>query len=353
MNKASSGRIPSLDGLRAISIAFVLFGHLIGTGGFPIASSIGIDLAHLGVTVFFVISGFLITSLLMAEREKDGSVSLKRFYLRRVLRIFPAFYAFVAALLVARAVGWIDLSATDLTVAATYTANYYPYRSWNVGHLWSLSIEEQFYLLWPFVFVALRPKPAFIACMAAFFAAPIVRAAMHVAFPDPSPLRDLEIFPAMADSIAIGCAMALARPKLQTMGWYMRLTGNGWAMLALVPVILVVSRFADIYTAADLVGAPVMLAAIAILIESLTRHPETWCGRVLNLRPMIFVGVLSYSLYLWQQPFLNRHVTSLVTSFPVNLGLAVGCALLSYFLIERPLLGVRRKLERVPTGITA
>jgi len=353
MNKAGSGRIPSLDGLRAISIALVLFGHLIGTAGFPQVPSIRVDFGHLGVTVFFVISGFLITSLLMAEREKDGTVSLKRFYLRRVLRIFPAFYAFVAALVVANAVGWIDLSATDLAVAATYTANYYPYRSWDVGHLWSLSVEEQFYLLWPLVFVRCRPKVAFFVCAAAFFAAPVVRAAMHIVFKEPSPFRDLEIFPAMADSIAIGCAMALARPALLNRGWYLRFTDNGWAMFALVPLVLVLSRFVGAYTVADLVGSPVMLAAIAILIESATRHPETWGGRVLNWRPIVFVGVLSYSLYLWQQPFLNRHMVSFATTFPVNLALAVACACLSYLLIERPLLGFRRRLERVPTGITA
>ena len=270
-----------------------------------------------------------------------------------MLRIFPAFYAFVAALVIANLLGWIHLSGTDIAVAATYTANYYPFRSWDIGHLWSLSVEEQFYLLWPLVFVRLRPRPAFLVCVAVFFLAPVVRAGMHVAFKEPSPLRDLEIFPAMADSIAIGCVIALARPALLTRRWYLAFTGNGWAMLMLAPLIVALSVVVGRYTAADLVGSPIMLAAIAVGIESSTRHAETWGGRALNSRPLanLFIGVLSFSLYLWQQPFLDRHDASLLTAFPINLVLAVACAILSYGLIERPMLGLRRRLERIPTGI--
>src|SRR6185437_3882217 len=93
----SGHRIPSLDGFRAISILMVLYGHLVGTRNFPTAAvrtfdrALG-DLGHLGVLVFFVISGFLITTLLVREREKTGTISLQQFYLRRALRIFPAFY---------------------------------------------------------------------------------------------------------------------------------------------------------------------------------------------------------------------------------------------------------------------
>src|SRR6056297_3233990 len=121
MGKSGSGRIASLDGFRAISILMVLFGHLSSTRSFPVSletyKNTAGDLAHLGVLVFFVISGFLITSLLMSEREKTGTISLKKFYLRRVLRIFPAFYALILALIVANLMGWISLSGHDLTYA--------------------------------------------------------------------------------------------------------------------------------------------------------------------------------------------------------------------------------------------
>ncbi|NUO71390.1 MAG: acyltransferase, partial [Frateuria sp.] len=110
-------RMPSLDGLRAVSILMVCYGHLCGTRRFPVSIAqygrwCG-DVAHLGVLVFFVISGFLITLLLMGERETTGGISLKRFYLRRMVRIFPAFYAFILVMAVATASGAVQLTGRD------------------------------------------------------------------------------------------------------------------------------------------------------------------------------------------------------------------------------------------------
>ena len=113
------------------------------------------DFGYLGVKVFFVISGYLITRLLIAEHARTGRISLRGFYVRRVWRIFPAFYAFVGAMLAAWAIGWIALAPGDVVAALTYTMNYHYERSWGLGHIWSLSIEEQFYLVWPFLFLAL------------------------------------------------------------------------------------------------------------------------------------------------------------------------------------------------------
>ena len=136
-----SGHLPSLDGLRAISIALVLLGHLSGTRNFG-KLNLGIgDYAHLGVVVFFVISGFLITRLLLLEYEKRGSVSLKLFYARRALRLFPAAYAFIACVCLLWAAGVVHLRSTDIWHTVTYTVNYLPDSSWQIGHLWSLSNE--------------------------------------------------------------------------------------------------------------------------------------------------------------------------------------------------------------------
>ncbi len=341
----ASGRIPSLDGLRAGSIVLVLLGHLHGSEGFyraGLLDSLG-DLASLGVTIFFIISGFLITSLLMSERERTGDVSLKAFYLRRVLRIFPAFYTFILVIALADLAGWVHLSATDFAAALTYVVNYYPERPWNIGHLWSLSVEEQFYLLWPFVFIRLGERRAIIAAFVAFAVAPLTRAGMHLAFHS-GPYRDLEIFPAVADGIAIGCAIALLRPWLLTQPAYLRFTASRWLML-LLPLIVIVNRQRG-YTVVDLLAWPWMLLLMAVLVEASTRRTATWSGRLLNLRPVIFIGTLSYSLYLWQQPFLNRYLDAPATTFPLNLLLAFAAALASYFVIERPFLRLRRHAVR-------
>jgi peptidoglycan/LPS O-acetylase OafA/YrhL len=347
-----SARIPSLDGFRAVSILMVLYGHLGGTRNYPTATVAIVgrwlgDLGHLGVLVFFVISGFLITSLLMSEREKIGTISLKRFYLRRVLRIFPAFYALILALLVATLLGWIDLTGPDFAFAMTYTVNYYPHHPWQIGHLWSLSIEEQFYLLWPLTLLALRERRALVIAIAAIFVGPVVRAAIrtYMFHVDPhTALADMSIFPAMFDYLATGCALALLRPWLLTQDWYLRLTASPWLWLV-APLILMINRL-DGYTAVMFFGSPVMNVCIALLIESCTRHDRTLAGRFLNWKPVAFLGVLSYSLYLWQQPFLDRYSSAWVGEFPQNLAFAFLAALLSYYVVERSFLGWRRRLER-------
>jgi peptidoglycan/LPS O-acetylase OafA/YrhL len=352
MKGLSGQRIPSLDGFRAISILMVLYGHLGGTRNYPTATvgTLGQwlgDLGHLGVLVFFVISGFLITTLLMGERQKTGTISLKQFYWRRVLRIFPAFYALLLALALATLLGWMHLTGRDFAFAMTYMVNYYPSHPWQIGHLWSLSIEEQFYLLWPLALLVLRERRALILAIAAIFAAPLLRAAIreytfHI---NPhTPLADMSIFPAMFDYIATGCALALLRSWLLTQNWYLRLTASRWLLLA-VPLVFLINRL-DGYTLAMLFGSPILNVCVALLIESCTRHDRTLAGRFLNWKPVAALGVLSYSLYLWQQPFLNRHSDAWVNAFPQNLVFAFVAALLSYFVVERAFLGLRNRFRR-------
>src|SRR5215468_6055979 len=105
-----TNRIPSLDGLRCIAVSMVMFSHLLGTQGFlhPPGNTFLYEFGNLGVKVFFVISGFLITNLLLHELDKSSSIHLGKFYFRRTFRIFPACYVMVAALILFRAMGWID-----------------------------------------------------------------------------------------------------------------------------------------------------------------------------------------------------------------------------------------------------
>src|SRR5262249_451846 len=127
-------RIASLDGLRALSISLVLLGHLAGTQGFPIhAPHLLARYADAAVRVFFVISGFLITTLLIREREKTGTISLKKFYWRRAVRIFPAayFYMIVVSIAFHATLAW-----KDIAVAFTYMTSYSLLRPWVLGHLW-------------------------------------------------------------------------------------------------------------------------------------------------------------------------------------------------------------------------
>ena len=338
-----ASRLSSLDGLRAISIALVIFEHLRRTRGYTLGDLNAYfgDYGRLGVTVFFVISGFLITTLLLRERERRGAISLKGFYLRRAVRIFPAFLAFMAFIVVANAMGWIQLNRYDLVSAFTYTVNYHPGRSWYIGHLWSLSVEEQFYLLWPLALVVLSRTGALVAAAVVFCAAPFVRIWMERMSSLPEAYRDLEVFPAVADAIAIGCILAMLRPWLLRQRWYLAAT-RPLPMLFVLPLIALVNRFLG-YGIVDLLGEPVALLAIGVVVEASTR----WTGLAaafLNSRPMVLLGTLSYSLYLWQQVFLDRDAGHAWVGFPLNVLLAIAVACASYYLLERPLLDLRRRL---------
>jgi peptidoglycan/LPS O-acetylase OafA/YrhL len=341
--RGSDARLPSLDGLRAISIIFVLVGHLSGTRRFGnLDLGVG-DYAHLGVVVFFVISGFLITSLLLSEFAEKGHVSMKLFYARRSLRIFPAAYFYLACMALLYVLGIVHLGAGDIWHAATYTVNYMPHPSWQIGHLWSLSVEEQFYLLWPLTFVVLGPRRAlWVAAAVVLLLGPASRSAAWL-FLRGTPYRDLPMFPMVADSLATGCLLAGTKSWLERQGWYLQLFRLPFSASLLV-LIFLLNRYTG-YTIVSVIGTSFINICLAILIHRSVYSSRDWMGQVLNWRPIAFVGILSYSLYLWQQPFLNRHSTAWVNSFPQNLAFAVIASLGSYFLLEKPLLKLRHRLR--------
>jgi peptidoglycan/LPS O-acetylase OafA/YrhL len=335
-------RMPSLDGLRAVSILMVLLGHLSGTRNFPtIDLGIG-NYAHLGVTIFFVISGFLITSLLISEQTATGGISLRLFYLRRTLRIFPASYAYLIVLAALCALGFVAVPRVSMICAFTYTINYLPGHAWQVGHLWSLSVEEQFYLLWPFAFSALGRRKGIGAAVAVMAFAIVARAGSRM-FLIGTAYRDLPMFPMVADSLASGCILALTRSWLEKQRWYLNLFRPVLA-LTTVAVVLSLNRFAG-YTVVGILGTSIINIGIALLVHRCVFKPTDYFGTFLNWRPVAFIGTLSYSLYVWQQLFLNRSSSSWINAFPENVVLAAGAALASYYMIEKPMVGLRHRLR--------
>jgi peptidoglycan/LPS O-acetylase OafA/YrhL len=152
-------------------------------------------------------------------------------------------------------------------------------------------------------------------------------------------------FETIADSIAVGCVLAGARAWLHRQPLYHRVLASRWLLLA--PVVVVLSGALSQHPRIDFVaGFTLRNVLIALCIDRWVTYPADRVGRVLNSRPLVFVGLISYSIYLWQQVFLNRHVTALPTSFPLNLVLAIGAAVLSYYLVERPALRLRQRIER-------
>jgi peptidoglycan/LPS O-acetylase OafA/YrhL len=313
-------RIPSLDGLRAISISLVIAGHWVSKHHQWTFLSV---YANVGVRIFFVISGYLITTLLLREQQKTGRISLPDFFVRRAFRILPAAFAFIipALLLHWGELRWYDVAATTL-----YLVNFDSARPWFIGHLWSLSVEEQFYFLWPGILHKwFRHRARILIAVMAI--APIYSAACYF-FKVPG--GGYGTFPAVADNLAVGCLLAVFASRAPKIG-------RGMACVMLIAVVMIPQFPADTPWRTLLmlfVLWPVMHLSIAGIVLHVVRSPY----RVLNLAPVVFLGKISYSLYLWQQLFFFRP-EPLPAYFA--LPLALGFACVSYFLVERPMLRLR------------
>jgi peptidoglycan/LPS O-acetylase OafA/YrhL len=317
-------RIPSLDGLRAISISLVVVGHWTELRYHSsTAADVAGAFANLGVRIFFIISGYLITTLLLKEYGKTSTIGLREFYVRRAYRILPAAIVFMVPVFV---IFWHELRWYHMAAAALYLANFDFAHPWFLGHLWSLSVEEQFYFLWPGVLKRWhRHRVAILVGVVGF--APLYRVACH--FLGLHGRAD-ETFPAVADILAIGCLLTISAGRLPKIK-------AAWAMAMIVPVVLVpiyvgVLRF-HITPLLLFVLWPVMHLSIAGLLLHVVQRPY-W---ILNVRPVVWLGKISYSLYLWQQLFAyGDHQRPWYFAL-----FAVGLASASYYFVEQPVLRLR------------
>jgi peptidoglycan/LPS O-acetylase OafA/YrhL len=327
-------RLPALDGLRGLAILMVLLCHL----SFPLSSGAGAA----GVTIFFVLSGFLITSLLVRGLQKEGRGYLPTFYLRRVRRLFPALLALLVF------VTCVDLFTGDLAhIAGRVVPALFYFYNWicvnvsvagdPIGQTWSLSIEEQFYLVWPFaLLIVLRrgsPELAMRVAMGGAAAALIDRIVlfeMHAPIARIYFASDTNVLPLM-----VGCALGLALcqgkvPRIPVLA-------TACAGVALLGVCAETGYGGD--AAFLLVNPVVTTAASAVLIAWVVTSGG---GGALNWRAARGLGRVSYSLYLWQTPVIVWGSSELDRyPFPVRVAVLGGTALLfavaSYRLVEGPL----------------
>lgn len=347
------GRIPCLDGLRAFSIALVFLEHISlvvsrgHAGGHApldgVAWYFG-NVGGVGVDVFFAISGFLITLLLIREYNRANTISLKGFYTRRFLRLMPAAFVFIGTIFALQLAGRLHLTGRNWGHVLTYTANFDPRPAWQTGHLWSLSIEEQFYFVWPIALLFLGPRRAGIAALVWLIGAPVLRFVLLRLHPHDVGRFDFWT-PVRVDCIAAGCLLALLAGDER----FRRLTRASRPVAAVLVVGAVFLIFAS-YVAGDLVPLYGMTVAhsvraaciLAIIWLSINHASSAW-GRLLEWRLLVGIGILSYSLYLWQQLFLGPNSGWSPASISLNVGLAVAAALGSYFLVERPFLRIKER----------
>jgi len=340
------GHQPGLEGLRGLAIVPVVFFHVFDRhpkGGW------------LGVDLFFVLSGFLITTLLLEEHERHGTISLRAFYLRRALRLLPALWAMLAVTVTALAAAGMlgSAEASGAIAGFTYTSNFAGEFGVDLSyfrHLWSLAIEEQFYFAWPLLLILslrhLKVRTVAILTCCLVVSVTLVRA---VAFLD---MR--------FDSILIGCAASLAlclEPQIR------RVATTPGVFFAAVGVLLFLGltvgwtgRESGLFV---LISASFSLAAAVVVVGALDGTGGALlrlARRLLTVTPLLFVGRISYALYLWHLPIQGLVNES---SLPATMGtqpsrlliviLSVAVATCSYFFVEKPFLRQKRRLARTPS----
>jgi peptidoglycan/LPS O-acetylase OafA/YrhL len=284
-DSVSTSRIAFLDGWRAVSVFLVMVGH--GQGALHAHSTLPIDLSRLGVYIFFVISGYVITRLSLAQRARTGTFSQRQFMIRRALRILPPLVLYVVVVTFLGASG--DTPALSAFRVLSFTCNMdIPIGGCGFifGHTWSLAFEEQFYLLFPFIFLR---RTSILALLASIFALlPLI-----IDVPWLGKLTYLQAFLLLT----VGCLYAVYQKRIEP-------------LLAKVPavIMLVVSCLGILWFALDLgllrvLTAPFVPFAILILVFALPAR-FTWVKHGLSLKPLCQIGLYSYSIYLWQQFFL-------------------------------------------------
>jgi peptidoglycan/LPS O-acetylase OafA/YrhL len=303
-------RIPALDGLRAMAIVMVVGYH---------AHREMVPAGFWGVTLFFVLSGYLITRLLCAEKEKDGSIAIRKFYMKRGIRLMPALIV-VSAVVLALGAHW-----TGVVPALAYYANYARVAGADLGlltHTWSLAVEEHFYLVWPLVIAAV-PGRLRLRAIGGLLVVAIVWRAIAIGVMSPGWVYNSTDTNAAA--LLAGCYLAVARPRT----WRY----SGWSLPALLMLIFV--PFFGQESPAYLWGGFVAVGLAVVAVQHAVARPP-W----LETPALLWLGKISYGLYLWHYVFLRSDIPILLA-----LPLTVAAAAASWYLVEEPVRLWRMRLQ--------
>ena len=344
--------MPGLDGLRAVAVLAVIAYHLeLGwaPGGL------------LGVGVFFTLSGYLITDLLLGQRDVAGHLRLGDFWLRRARRLLPALFLMLAVV-----VAWVTLlHRSQLPVLRGYVAAAALYVSnwWNIirdasyfsrfgpppplDHLWSLAVEEQFYLVWPFLlWLGLRYfRGRYLLAGLTLAAAALSAILMAILYqPGVDPTRVYEGTDTRAFGLLLGAALAMVWPSRHLradLALRRRLLVDGAGVVGLVVIALLVWR-TDQYSPFLYRGGMVLLSVGTVLVVAALAHPASWLGPALGWAPLRWLGVRSYGIYLWHFPIIVLTTPTVERSMNLTLPIlqvvaTIAVAALSWRFVEEPI----------------
>ncbi|HMI85321.1 MAG TPA: acyltransferase [Polyangiaceae bacterium] len=350
----SSFHIPSLDGMRGAAFLLVFLGHAL-----PAALLRFVPPAF-GVTVFFVLSGYLITTLLRKEFDRTNNLSFREFYLRRALRILPPFYIVLVLSSLLTATHAVEGRVTLPALGAymLHAANYWHiYRGLDeipggTSVYWSLSVEEHFYLLFPMVYFAMRhwrlsarqQLGVILSLCGAVLAWRLVLSGVFHADHE----RLYRGSDTRVDAILAGCALAvygnpvLDRTRISDRTWR-------WVALPLGAIVIVLTSFVRQPLFQDGFKGSLQAAALIPFFVVAIRCPKWGPMRVFNTRIMGFIGLLSYGLYLTHRTVLmlveNWITSNLALKVPIALGISVAFCYGMYVLVEAPCAQLRKRLS--------
>jgi peptidoglycan/LPS O-acetylase OafA/YrhL len=341
-----SGYIPTLDGWRAIAIIWVIESHtrLWSVGG--ISSQWFRFHGDRGVQLFFALSGLLICSRLLDEEQRFGAISLRSFYTRRLFRIQPAAFVYLAAISVLMLVGEIRKIWSPVIGAALMVRDIWPgaILIQQTGHFWSLAVEEHFYLVFPgFLVLCRRYRLVLTGVMVV-----ALEFWRNFVLHTPRLQQHAMVITLRTDmvtsGILLGCVFALALRRTQVLTYAKNYL---YPWVALLYTAAVFARLELHHSRTD---HALLITVYPVLLVATMLHPKSWTGRFLELRPLRFIGRISFSLYLWQQLFVPGDDPVAPHTYRTHVFLcwcaAFACAIASYYLIETPLVRRGHKIAK-------
>jgi peptidoglycan/LPS O-acetylase OafA/YrhL len=347
---SAAARVPALTGLRAVAIAPVVLLHAFQ----PVTTLF--QGGWIGVDVFFALSGYLITTLLLREIDERGRVSIREFYVRRVLRLWPALFVIAGIVLVVLTCSRfyaLRLQLHTVLLAVTFRMNFAKAGNWNIasglGHTWTLAVEEQFYVVWAIIVgVAAqcrRPLRVMVPCTVAGIAAAVTW--RYVLVYHHASISSLYFSPLRVDAILVGCLAAEARSA----GWHLgRIPGRIVQVIAAAATLTIIFfvPFTDRWLYVGPITAIDLLAALVVV--SLADGPRrAHTPRFLEWPAVLWLGEISYSLYLCHLPILwgigRLHYGPFIVRTCIGIVLAVLVAAASRRYIEVPFLRLRHRMR--------
>jgi peptidoglycan/LPS O-acetylase OafA/YrhL len=341
--------IPTLDGWRALAVSLVIGTHsytMLMNNGSSVARSLASLFSHAGygVDVFFALSGYLICTLLLREKERTGTINISRFYVRRAFRILPPVLLFLVSIVFLSRVRMLPRFDMREVMAVLFFYRNYVFGSWYTGHFWSLAVEEQFYAVIP-LFLLLANRRWAVRCALLLIAFCIgirwIEFSSGMFFGSLLQFRTENRF----DGLLWGSLLALALHDPLACTW-LRARLTGWVFLAAIVFAAVLLSEFTTQPARRTIVAVVM----PILIGHTVLHSGSLAGRFLEFPLLKWIGRVSYSLYIWQMLFLVEGSRPLgpLQAFPLNLICPFICAALSYYLLEKPMIKLGHRLAGSP-----